>query len=225
MIEDILPPAVASAEMFDDPDTVLLPEEAAILGSVVESRRREFTTGRACARLAMARIGLAAVPVTQGAKFAPQWPPGVVGSITHCSGYRAAAVAHATDVSTIGIDAEPNLTLPNGILTEIATSQELEWLDEFSSATPTVCWDRLLFSAKEAAFKAWFPLTGRWLGFEDAVTTVDPIQRTFSIRLVVPGPSVDRRELTGFSGRWLLRDGLLLTAIVLPVAHGSVPEA
>ena len=29
-------------------------------------------------------------------------------------------------------------------------------------------WDRILFCAKEATYKAWFPLTRRWLGFEDA---------------------------------------------------------
>jgi 4'-phosphopantetheinyl transferase EntD len=33
---------------------------------------------------------------------------------------------------------------------------------------PEVYWDRVLFCIKESTYKAWFPLTHRWLGFEDA---------------------------------------------------------
>ena len=73
--------------------------------------------------------------------------------------------------------------------------------------------DRLLFSAKEAVYKVWFPLTGRWLGFEQAHITLDPAAGTFTARLLVPGPDVDGRELTAFDGRWLARGGLVLAAI------------
>ena len=34
-------------------------------------------------------------------------------------------------------------------------------------------WDRILFCAKEATYKAWYPLTRRWLGFEDAHIVFD----------------------------------------------------
>ncbi len=77
-------------------------------------------------------------------------------------------------------------------------------------------WDRLLFSAKESVYKAWFPLAGRWLGFEDAIVAVDRGFGSFSARLLVPGPVLGGRELTGFSGRWLVREGLILTAIAQP---------
>ena len=77
-------------------------------------------------------------------------------------------------------------------------------------------WDRLLFSAKESVYKAWFPLAQRWLGFEDAIVAVDRGFGTFTARLLVPGPRPGGRELSGFSGRWLIREGLILTAIALP---------
>jgi 4'-phosphopantetheinyl transferase superfamily len=79
-------------------------------------------------------------------------------------------------------------------------------------------WDRLLFCAKEAAYKAWSPLTERSLGFEEAEITIDPDHHTFTATLLVPGPYLDRRELTGFTGRWLLTDGLVVTTITVPAA-------
>jgi 4'-phosphopantetheinyl transferase EntD len=76
----------------------------------------------------------------------------------------------------------------------------------------------MLFCAKETVYKAWFPLTGQWLGFEQADITLSPADGTFTARLLVPGPQVDGREITGFRGRWLARDGFILTAICVPRA-------
>src|SRR5262249_33186078 len=80
---------------------------------------------------------------------------------------------------------------------------------------PEVHWDRLLFSAKESVYKAWFPLTSRWLAFEDADVTFDPVAHTFEAQLMVPGPCLHGRELIGFSGRFLATRGLVLTAIAI----------
>jgi 4'-phosphopantetheinyl transferase EntD len=217
MIEEILPPEVAAVEAFaDPPDGVLLPEEEAVVQRAVEKRRREFTTARVCARAALARLGFPPVPILPGPRGAPQWPPGVVGSITHCAGYRASAVARTRDIVTIGLDAEPNDVLPNGVLRVISLSEERSWIEKFMEDGRGVCWDRLLFSAKESVYKAWFPLTQRFLEFAGAAITVDPDKGTFTARLLVSGPVMDGRELTGFTGRWLVRDGLIITTIAVP---------
>ncbi|MDP9842386.1 4'-phosphopantetheinyl transferase family protein [Streptosporangium lutulentum] len=211
MIEKILPPWVASAETFGDPPGVMLfPEEEAVVARAADRRRREFTTARYCARQAMARLGLPPVPILPGEHRAPGWPDGVVGSITHCDGYRAAAVS--LEALTVGIDAEPHEPLPDGVLGVVALPEERE---ELARLGDQVHWERLLFSAKESVYKAWFPLAGRWLGFEEAHVTLAP-SGTFTARLLVPGPLVDGRELTGFDGRWLVADGLVITAIALP---------
>ncbi len=216
MIEEILPASAASAESFDDPAGVrLYPEEEAVVAAAVDKRRREFATGRHCARRAMAALGLPPTPILPGERGAPRWPSGVVGSITHCEGYRAAAVARAGDVRSIGLDAEPNGVLPDGVLDVVSTSAERTRLAALAEERPEVCWDRLLFSAKESVYKAWFPLTGRWLDFEEAVVDPDARAGTFAVRLCVPGPLVDGRRLTGLTGRWLVRRGLVLTAIAV----------
>ncbi len=216
MMGDILPPDVAVNEVFGDlPDVVLYPAEEAVIAKAVDKRRREFATARACARAALTTLGVPPAPIVPGLRGAPQWPAGVVGSITHCAGYRACAAAHERDVMTIGLDAEPHDRLPDGVLGAISSPGERARLAALTAAVPAVCWDRLLFSAKESVYKAWFPLTGRWLGFEEAAVDFDPVKRTFTARLLVEGPVVNGAALTGFEGRWLVSDGLVAAAIVI----------
>ncbi|MBO3744792.1 4'-phosphopantetheinyl transferase superfamily protein [Streptosporangiaceae bacterium NEAU-GS5] len=213
MIEALLPGGVAAREAFGDPPgPPLFPEEEALVARAVDKRRREFATVRRCARTALADLGFPAAPILRGARGAPTWPSGVVGSMTHCDGYRAAAVAHESAVPTIGLDAEPNEPLPDGVLGMVSLPEEHGWLKELGAAAPHVRWDRLLFSAKESVYKAWFPLTRRWLGFEEAVVT-PALDGTFTARLLTEGETQEGLPLTGFTGRWLVANGLVLTAI------------
>jgi 4'-phosphopantetheinyl transferase EntD len=219
MIGRILPPWVAWAEAFDDPpDATLFPEEEALLARAVDRRRNEFTTARHCARKALALLGVAPAPILPGWRGAPQWPPAIVGSITHCAAYRAAAVARAASVASLGIDAEPHRPLPDGVLATIARPTEGAELRHLRLRHPETHWDRLLFCAKEAAYKAWSPLTERSLDFEEAEITIDPDHHTFTATLLVPGPYLERWALTGFTGRWLVTDGLVVTTITVPAA-------
>ncbi|GGO21842.1 4'-phosphopantetheinyl transferase [Microbispora rosea subsp. aerata] len=213
MISEILPTWVASAESFGDaPEETLFPEERPLIARAVDRRRREFVTGRHCARLALARIGVAPVPIPRGERGAPVWPAGTVGSITHCSGYRAAAVASTEAGRAVGIDAEPNEPLPEAVLPTIASPGEIGSLRTLSEADSKVCWDRILFSAKESVYKVWFPLTGRWLDFSEAVVDIEP-SGTFRARLLVADPAIGTDLLRG---RWIVSDGYIATSIALP---------
>ena len=234
MIEKILPGAVACAEAFDDPpDAVLYPQEEAVISRAVEKRRREFRTVRHCARQAMRELGLPPAAVLPGEHREPLWPPGVVGSMTHCAGYRAAVVARSGDLLTVGIDAEPHEPLPPDVLDVIALTEEQVQIADLAAAhgVPHYSaqhWDRLLFCAKETVYKAWFPLTQRWLGFSDAAITIDPAasgptEGTFSARLLAAGPTIAGHALTGFDGRWLISDSLVITAIAVPAARERAP--
>jgi 4'-phosphopantetheinyl transferase EntD len=216
MIEEILPDQVVAVDTREDwLDVVLSPDEEAAVGQAVDKRRREFVTARGCARRALEQLGLPPSSISTGARGEPCWPQGVVGSITHCTGYRACALAHETDVAAVGIDAEPHQALPDGLLGDIARAEERIWLDELMRSDPSVHWDRLLFSAKESVYKVWFPLAKSWLGFEDAVVTIDTTQQVFHARLLVPGLPVDGHVMTTLDGSWLVSDGLVLTSIVL----------
>ncbi|ONM47823.1 4'-phosphopantetheinyl transferase Npt [Nocardia donostiensis] len=220
MIETILPAGVASAELFTYPEDLQPhPAEEHLIANSVEKRRRDFIGARYCARQALAQLGEPPVAIGKGDRGAPIWPRGVVGSLTHCDGYRAAALAHRLRFRSVGIDAEPHDTLPAGVLDSVSLPAEREWLRSTDSGLHL---DRLLFCAKEATYKAWFPLTGRWLGFEDAHITftideagADTGRGTFRSDLLVSGQTADGGfPLTSFDGRWQIGDGLILTAIV-----------
>ncbi|MEV6487662.1 4'-phosphopantetheinyl transferase superfamily protein [Actinoplanes sp. NPDC051633] len=210
MIGDLLPSSVSSCEAFrDEPGEPPFPGEEQVIARAVEERRREFVTARRCAREALARIGVPPVAILPGVRRAPQWPAGVVGSITHCTGYRAAAVARATRLAALGIDAEPHEPLPEGVFATVSVPAERPHLAELARRAPGTHWERLLFTAKESVFKAWYPLTGRELGFEEAALTFGP-DGTFTAEVLAPDP-----VLRGFSGRWRVSRGLVLTAVVV----------
>ena len=205
------------AEMYDDPaDLMPLPEEEPLIARSVAKRRNEFVTVRHCARVAMERLGVPPSPILKGEKGEPRWPDGVVGSLTHCEGYRAAVVGRSTAARSVGIDAEPHGMLPDRVLDAISLPAERS---EIAALPAGLHWDRILFCAKEATYKAWFPLTGRWLGFEDAHITfeVDPGATAggFVSRILVDPAARSGPPLTQLSGRWSVADGLALTAIVL----------
>jgi 4'-phosphopantetheinyl transferase EntD len=215
MIETLLLPGVVgvdtrAASSSDD----LRAAEVEALGPARPRRRQEFATGRGCARRALEALGVRAVAIRRGPDREPCWPRGIVGSITHCAGYCAAAVAHTASFAAIGIDAEIHDALPAGLLPWIAGDDETRWVR--AREGDGMCWDRLLFSAKESVFKAWFPLTGGSLNFKDARVTFASEAGTFDARILVADPRLGAVPAQDFRGAFLVRDGLVITAIVLP---------
>ncbi|MEU5212751.1 4'-phosphopantetheinyl transferase superfamily protein [Streptomyces sp. NPDC020742] len=218
MIDKLLPAPVVTAEAFQDaPLSEMFPEERALVADAVPKRQLEFGTVRGCARQALSRLGIAPAPLLPGRDRAPQWPDGVVGAMTHCAGYRAVAVARRRDVLTVGLDAEPNEPIEDpGVVDLVTLPEERAQLRGLTALQPDISWERLVFSAKESVYKAWYPLTRRWLGFEEALLTLDPTNATFTARLLVPGPVVDGTEVTEFTGGWLVEAGLVVTGIAVP---------
>jgi 4'-phosphopantetheinyl transferase EntD len=210
MIERLLPPEISAVSARGDaPCIAPLPEEMALVAGAVAPRVAEFATTRDCARRALQALGAPAGPILRGPKREPLWPAGFVGSITHCTGYRAAAVGRAAGVLTIGIDAEPHAAVPRRVVQRVLVEDERQWLP---GAPGGIHWDRLIFSAKESVYKAWFPLARRWLGFEEAAVTIDPASGTFRARLLIDPPA---GVPAAFDGRYLIEDGLVVTAIAV----------
>ncbi|MGY3679801.1 4'-phosphopantetheinyl transferase family protein [Streptomyces sp. TE33382] len=222
MIAGLLPAGARTAYAVDAvPTATLFPEEEDFIAGAADRRRRTFTTVRHCARQALAALGHPACPLVPGVRGAPVWPAGVAGSMTHCAGYHAAAVASRTVAASLGIDAEPHGPLPEGVCEAVTSAGERRRLSALTRREPGVHWDRLLFSAKESVYKAWFPLTGTWLGWTDAVVEIAPDTAEFRVR---PGPELDapgRQLLRALRGRWLVRDGLVLTAAAHPPVRGT----
>ncbi|MBB1013646.1 4'-phosphopantetheinyl transferase EntD [Dietzia kunjamensis] len=237
MIDDLFPPDVAGvtdAELGLD-DAALLaslyPVEVEQIGAAVERRRIDFAGARACAREAMSRLGVPAGPVLRGGRGMPVWPQGLVGTLTHTEGLRAAALAPTTRVRSLGLDVERHAPLAAGVLEAVSLPEEAAWVRAARAEVADVAWDALLFTAKEATYKAWFPLTHRWLGFGDAHITLVPdgdddevVTGTLRSRILIDGHAVDGGpDLVEFRGRWGVRDGYVASAIVLrPAGVDSV---
>lgn len=214
VIHELIPPGVVAVETFGDPaGATLFEAEEAVIARAVPKRRKEFATVRWCARQALGELGYPPAPLLPGRRGAPQWPAGAVGSMTHCLGYRAAAVAHASQVTAVGIDAEPDEPLPAGVLEAIALPEETERIARMAGRDGPASWERLLFSCKESVFKTWYPITGRELGFDGASIRFDPHNQSFTADLRVDSgtPLLPQR----LHGRWTARRGLVVSAIAL----------
>lgn len=227
MFERILPPSVRVAESRLDAQAPLFPAEEAAISRAAPARRREFVTVRACARKALEELGVEPVGIPPGLGGAPRWPAGVIGSLTHCEGFRAAAVARASQWRSLGIDAEPRAPLPDEVASLVASPQERRALavaradavtdavmDARTETAADVPWETVLFSGKESVYKAWYPLAGRFLDYPDVHLEV-AADGSFTARLLVPGAVVGGALLDRFEGRWLVVDDLLATAVLV----------
>ena len=116
LISRLLQDVAESVELRSDVTLNLFPEEEVQVAESAPKRRAEYASVRACARQALARLGLPESPLPRGERGAPVWPEGVTGSMTHCTGYRAAAVAWTSSLDSLGVDAEEHGPLPDGCL-------------------------------------------------------------------------------------------------------------
>jgi 4'-phosphopantetheinyl transferase EntD len=220
-IEALLPDGVHAAEARDDlAQAPLYPVERRLIERAVTKRREEFATGRTCARAALAGLGVEPQPIPADPRGAPIWPAGVVGSITHCEGFRACAVAWRRRYAGLGIDAEPNRDLPAGLLDDIALPAEVSWIAGARARDRSISWDRLLFCIKESVYKVWSPITHANLGFGEVRVSPDLADGTFraSVAKSAGSPALLPREI---DGTWRHLDGLLLAAVAIAAPGGS----
>lgn len=189
----------------------LWPEESGAMARAASARIAEFAGGRACARQAMAALGVDPAPIPVAADRSPVWPAGLVGSISHCDSLYCAAVTRAGVVRAIGVDVEPVARLP----VPLAMVCGPEERNAFACLPPLqgTDWGMAAFVAKEAYYKCQYRLTGRFLDFRDGIITFDGIRSQgdggeFDIAL----RSAFMEGLTdvAFCGRWVMTQDHIL---------------
>jgi 4'-phosphopantetheinyl transferase EntD len=217
MIERILPSSVAGAEIFaDGSGPSLLPAGNTAVARATGCQDGEFTTAHAYALMMLKRQCVSPLSVLAGQRE-PQWPVGMTGSIARCVGYRAVAVALTSTVASLAVAAEPNKALRDHAMLDLtARDEERDRLRDLGDTEPGICWDRLLFSAKLAAYKVWFPLAPWWRNLHFGDVVIDAHYGTFTASLLVPGLAADGLPDI-LQGRWLSEHEILLAAVVVPV--------
>lgn len=216
-----LPRALSGAQLISTRfDPALLDEKDLARCAIppvrgVAKRQAEYLAGRLCAREALRRVtGQACVPAV-GEDRAPQWPRGVVGSITHGDNWAAALVAPDTQWRALGLDVERLLPVERArrLQGEILTGAELERLHGLDEDT---CAARvsLTFSLKESLFKALYPLTLTRFYFHDAeLLEID--QHSARLRLLID-LHPDWREGAELDGQFALFDNKVLSLVAVP---------
>ena len=194
-LRGLLPAQAAVAATDPQADHRLLPGESI---AAIPRRQREFAAGRAALRAAMADLGLPAVAIPMHPDRSPALPAGLAASITHTA--TACLAAAMTGRRALGIDLEPDEPLPPDILDTVLTPAE--------RGTPDA---RVIFSAKEALYKAQYPLSGTLFGFDAVAVTLQTATFTATFLQSVPGFPAGTR----LSGQWTRVENHILTAIVI----------
>jgi 4'-phosphopantetheinyl transferase EntD len=213
----LLPNPAVTAEAhiasFSEPENRLFHEELEIIAGAVPKRRREFAVSRILARMALRRLGVSPVPVLTAEDRAPIWPSGIVGTISHTSGYCAVSVAHSCVFRSIGIDVEIDRALPCELRRLVCRPEELGW---------TLCGNRrdqgrramLLFSIKESIYKAQYPRSRTFLDFQAFEVCVDVRKQEWQSTLAIHIPSFPAGTI--IRGSFAYAGGLVATAAWIP---------
>lgn len=224
MLVDSSNKPVASSELIGTAVVApLRPSELEIAWNYCPKRLAEFSCGRACAHEALGMLNRDVHAILPGSRGEPLWPKGVVGSITHCEGYAGAIVALRKGCRSVGIDAEPNVTIGADLFPYVMRGEEMEQVAALSRQNRNICWDKLVFSAKEVVYKTWYPLYRTWLDFSQATICFQPEVHTLNLSNspISYGEFIARldvdEERSIYHGTWLLSHvhNLLLTGIII----------
>ncbi len=165
----------------------------------VPKRIAEFRAGRVAARLALAELGLPDRPIPAAPDRAPIWPQGLQGSISHSDSLCLAVVGRCRG---IGADLEEATPLDDALRESVLRPEE---------AGASALEAKLIFSAKEAAYKAQYPLSRQLFDFHMLSVTLDGPGFTARFTAEVP-PFPAGRVLRG---RWGAGAGHFLTLVTL----------
>ncbi len=196
--------AVAAEPILPGREAMLWPEEARAVAGSVPARIAEFAAGRAAARRALAALGQPAVAIPVDRDRAPVWPRGIGGSIAH---NKTVAVAVLRIGAPLGVDIEEDDALESELWPVICGPEDLARLPESERGRLV----RHVFSAKEATYKAQFPITSSLFGFGTLAIGLTDSGFTARFRHAVGGFPAGHQ----LNGRLGLAQGCVLTGVAL----------
>lgn len=212
---------IATPDMYDAP----LFDGEATLDRAVPKRRREYAAGRAAARRALSKLGVSPTAILTLQDRTPKWPVGIVGSISHCAGCCVAVVARSSDAAGLGIDAEEASPLSSDVLRMVSAADEIASLAQCGYTDLEA--GKVVFCAKEAFYKCYYPLTQTFLSFADVSIEFALARRgdvgSFSVQMRnAAKPALPTPKLTG---RWVMTGGQILAGVTCrPIGDPKAPQ-
>ncbi len=161
--------------------TGLTSDERRIARRFSPIRLATFAAGRRAARRALGQPG---TTIDRGQHGQPIWPTGMAGSITHTKQIALAVCLPGgpsnAPTRSVGIDLEEIEAVTADVRQQITSRMELSAVEDHLKLDPTVAL-ALIFGAKEAVYKAAFPLFEEFIGYRQALIVVNQPNR-FEIR-------------------------------------------
>ena len=188
-----------------DHRTSLLASEISQYEAMGSARQYSFSSGRHCVRQIQTALGLQPGAIGRRER-APIWPKDCVGSISHSSDIALATMSRS--LTGIGADIERQGRVTRKIWPKLFTQREVSWLE----SAPDFCAD-LIFSAKEAGYKAIYPLGERFIGFQEAEIELDLPRQQFRIKYL--GSHKPNALLDAGVGYWHRAHDHVLTIFLL----------
>lgn len=189
------------------PSAAVWAEERAAVARAVLKRQNEFFATRHLARLALDELAIAPAPILNHPDRSPRWPEGVIGSLSHTDTWCGVALTRANaGIRSVGIDLERLGCVSPEVEERISTSREFASGDAMSAS--------LRFSAKEAFYKAIFPLVRRFVGFQEVEIELQTARGEFEVR-VVAEPLSEELASVKVSGLFSTRAGLCCSVVIL----------
>ena len=179
--------------------------EATAVLNAFPGRKSEFLTGRHCARNAMQEIGASRAAIGIGTWGQPEWPAGVVGSISHDMGICLAVVGSSSRFEAIGIDLisdYKSFSMEFGKFV-FSPSEERSLSGAQSALKASVA-----FSAKEAVIKVISTRLDRLVDFLELEIVLDWNAGEFQSFVL---SKTGRVRLPRLSGHFVLKDGAVFT--------------
>ena len=192
------------------------------LAKAVPKRRAEFLAGRYCAHKSLEQISADSVrSVNVNSDRSPDWPDGIVGSITHSGQFAAAVVARSSRYRGIGIDTENVVDAQTAerLKSLIMSDAEMNQLKRLSHTRSFAEIFTLVFSAKESIYKCLRPLVKSFFGFHSAcVVGIEECGDESGMLMFTLSQDLDWSNdfPTLWTVRWVLESHFAHTCVYLP---------
>ncbi len=217
-LRTLFPPTVVIKDRRIPGDPAELhPAETEYVARAVPKRIAEFAAGRACAKAALAEFGVHEFALRAAPDRQPIWPEGFIGSITHTTGFCAAAVAPRASMLALGLDTEIVGAPTRDIWPTISRNEELAWVQSLPAGDQPAA-ITLLFAAKEAFYKCQYPLVGEWLDFHDLRVEAGgwgDARGTFAVS-ATRNIRFTQRAALPLVGRYLFHERFVSAAVAVP---------
>ena len=218
---------VLTAELDDAAIAELTSGEAEAVARAVPKRKRELATGRALARLALERHGLPRGEIPIGPDRAPVWPASIAGSISHSDTRAIVALGLKDEIGSVGIDLESGPSLARELWASVLVPEEIAALEREDDEPTRLRHALVLFAAKEALYKAQYPVSRTFMDFHALRVELEPESASngglvCTFRIAVPPFS----EGTIARGRYRLdafSSGGILCAVGIPPTSSRDP--